>query len=150
MFRILCQILAEMQKTRVWHFYSRLVLSAKPVTKESAKISDWYACLPGHAQQQADAEQAYIQADMRGCETWVSLLDWQECPDAFPGDVVKDMRRPVVPMNKALYGHPKAGLYWEKHCDERLRKVGFEPIPECSSMYKHHDLEVMLSVRSTI
>ena len=41
--------------------------SSKPVAMEVGKIADWYACLPGHAQQQSDAVQAYIQADLRGC-----------------------------------------------------------------------------------
>ena len=90
---------------------------------DTGKIVDWYACLPGHSQEQADAEQAYIQADMRGCETWVNLPSYDECPEAFPPwwkDAVKGFRRPVVRLDKALYGHPKAGEYWEKHCDRHV------------------------------
>ena len=59
--------------------------SSKPVAMEVGKIADWYACLPGHAQEQADAEKAYVQADMRVCETWVNLPNLDECPSAFPG-----------------------------------------------------------------
>ena len=27
-----------------------------------------------------------------------------------------------------LYGHPLAGLYWEKHCHDRLKNLGWEPV----------------------
>ena len=36
----------------------------------------------------------------------------------------------MVPLRKALYGHPDAGTFWEQHCDESVRAVGFEPIHE--------------------
>jgi hypothetical protein len=36
--------------------------------------------------------------------------------------------RPVCPLERALYGHPDAGGYWEQHCDTNLRDVGFGPI----------------------
>ena len=99
--------------------------------------------------QQADAEQAYVQADMRGCETWVSLPSMDECLEAFPDwfkEKIKGMDRPVIEMKKALYGHPKAGEYWEKHCDERLKSVGFEAVPECDSVYWYPGKDLLLTV----
>ena len=65
----------------------------------------------------ADAVQAYIQATLRGTPCWIELP-----PEAVPSECnwVK-YRRPVVPLRKALYGHPDAGTFWEQHCDESVR-----------------------------
>ena len=30
----------------------------------------------------------------------------------------------------ALYGHPDAGTFWEKHCEARLIEVGFIRVPK--------------------
>jgi hypothetical protein len=46
-----------------------------------------------------------------------------------------------VRLKKALYGHPDSGSFWEKHCDEHVRSVGFLPIgPERPSTYFHAKL----------
>eukprot|EP00972_Heterocapsa_arctica_P091382 13483478-Heterocapsa_arctica.AAC.1 len=37
------------------------------------------------------------------------------------------MRRPVVQLKKALYGHPDSGTFWEKHCDKHVCDVGLPP-----------------------
>ena len=29
----------------------------------------------------------------------------------------------------AINGHPLSGVFWEKHCGARLRRVGFERVP---------------------
>ena len=66
-------------------------LGSAPATMEAARVADWYGRLPGHALHAADAEQAYIQADIRGTETWI-LLPEEEWPQSW-----KDagMRKPV-------------------------------------------------------
>ena len=54
---------------------------------------------------------------------------------------------PVVPLVRALYGHPDAGGYWEQHCDKHLRKVGFKPANEgWPGLYVHEELNVLLMV----
>ena len=55
-------------------------------------------------------------------------------------------RRIVVKLLRALYGHPDAGTFWEKHCDERLQQVGFNPIQNWPSCYVHNDLQLFLIV----
>ena len=56
-------------------------------------------------------------------------------------------RRPVVPSRKALHGHPDAGTFWEQHCDESGRAVGFEPVgEEWPSVYIHEKLQPVLVV----
>ena len=58
----------------------------------------------------------------------------------------KKYEKPVVILEKALYGHPDAGTIWEAHCDRCLRQVGFEPIPTWQSCYYHKELSLTLSV----
>ena len=58
-------------------------LGSSPATMEAGKVADFMGCLKGNTTQQADAEQAYVQADLQGTETWVWLPPeaWQEAPD---------------------------------------------------------------------
>ena len=48
-------------------------LASQPATLEASCAADAYGCLEGHTIEQADAEQAYVQADMKGAPTWVCL-----------------------------------------------------------------------------
>ena len=80
--------------------------------------------------------------------TWVTLPP--ECrPKTADGKdlwFTKGIRDPVVPLVKALYGHPDAGGYWEKHCNDHLAKVGFVPVENWPSMFWHQDLSLLLMV----
>ena len=49
-------------------------------------------------------------------------------------------------MERALYGHPDAGTYWEKHCNAHLEKIDFKPIPNWPSTYFHDGLKLALMV----
>ena len=102
---------------------------------------DFNGCIPGNDCEQADAEQAYVQADLKGTETWVALP-----PEAWPPEWQGKWHRPVVRLLKALYGHPDSGTFWEKHCDKALRQCGFEPIVNWSSCYYQKKLKLLLSV----
>ena len=77
---------------------------------EASKVTDAVGLTPGYSLSQADARQAYIQADLDDTEveTWVRLP--VEC---WPDEWLKTWdpkaplsRRPVVRLCKALYGHP--------------------------------------------
>ena len=48
-------------------------LGSCPATMEAARAGDAYGCLPGHAAEQCDAEQAYTQAMLCGTDTWVRI-----------------------------------------------------------------------------
>ena len=39
------------------------------------------------------------------------------------------MEDPVVPLERNLYGHPLAGLLWERQFEKILLKHGWEKIP---------------------
>ena len=71
---------------------------------------------------QADAEQAYVQAVLTGTETWVCLP-----PEARIGPAWANcqLKRPVVRLRLALYGHPDAGGFWEEQCDKAVKACGF-------------------------
>jgi hypothetical protein len=49
-------------------------LDSNPATMEAGKMADFYGCLPDHDCQQADAEQACVQAELRMKLVWPSLL----------------------------------------------------------------------------
>ena len=44
-------------------------LGSSPATMEASRAADAYGCAPGHDIEIADAEQAYIQAELRGADT---------------------------------------------------------------------------------
>ena len=56
------------------------------------------------------------------------------------------MYRPVCKLKLALYGHPKAGFYWQEHCKTALRKCGWEQVPSWESMFMHRGKQLFLSV----
>ena len=82
-------------------------LGSSPATLEAARAGDAYGAAPGHVIEVADAEQAYIQAEMVGTETWITLP-----PDQVPKSA-SHLRHPVFRLHRALYGHPHSGTFWE-------------------------------------
>ena len=95
---------------------------------------------------QADAEQAYVQAELKGPPTYVVLPE-----EAWPKDPIlrkrfERLRQPVVRLRKALYGHPDAGSYWEEHAERGIRESGFKRIRNgsWSSIFWHPQLRVLL------
>ena len=65
--------------------------------------------------QKADGEQAYIQAPLGGLRGGVNT--WARLPrDLWPSHF-HGMRGPVVPVPKAIYGHPESGGRWEEYCE---------------------------------
>ena len=116
-------------------------LGSALATLDASRAVDAYGCVPGHAIEVADAEQAYVQADMRGTPTWVCLP-----PEVRTGKA-RNMRRPVCRLKKALDGHPDAGAYWEEHCGAHVQSVGFEPTGcEWPSTYFHPGLQLYLVI----
>ena len=97
---------------------------SSPATLQAAKAVDFHGCLPGHCIEAADAEQAYIQVDMKGDPTWICLP-----PEARPAWWLKkfpQLRRPVCRLKKALYWNQDAGTHWEQKFVAQLKTVGFD------------------------
>ncbi len=97
-------------------------LGNAPATMDASRFADFFGCLKDHDTQIADTAQAYIQAPLKGDACWVVLPN--ECRPAS----WKSFKKPVVRLRKALRGHPDSGTFWEQHCDEHARSVGFKPI----------------------
>ena len=79
---------------------------------------------------------------MSGTQTWIRVPARQYRPE-WKG---KNM---VVPLKKALYGHPPAGVYWEQRCNTAITEAGFAPVGDCGewrSCFFHPKLEVFLMV----
>ena len=136
-------LLGNQVKNQHWEAAFFQDLGNSPASFEASRWADFYGCLPGHAVKLADAIQAYIQAKLKGPLCWVELPT-----DAWPPEIKYwKFRRPVVRLDKALYGHPDSGTMWEQHCDKKVREIGFKPIgEEWPSMYFHDELKLLLVI----
>ena len=73
-------------------------------------------------------------------ETWITIprdrwpKSWANIPD------------PVVRLERNLYGHPLAGLLWEKFCQKSILNAGFEKVLGWECLYVHYAKQLFLSV----
>ena len=56
------------------------------------------------------------------------------------------MEDPVVPLERNLYGHPLAGLLWERQFEKVLLKHGRENIPNWECLFVHREKGLFLSL----
>ena len=56
------------------------------------------------------------------------------------------MEDPVVPLERNLYGHPLAGLLWEKQFEKVLLKYDWEKVPNRECLFIHRQKGLFLSV----
>ena len=108
----------------------------------AAKVMDIISRLPGCAGQAGDAVSAYTQVEMEDAPTLLNIRK-SECPDIWirlpkhkwptTWSSVKD---PVVPLELNLYGHPLAGLLWERQFEKVLLEHGWEKVPNCELIGK--------------
>ena len=95
----------------------------------AAKVMDIMSRLPGCAVQTASAVSAYTQVKKEDAPELLKIPK-SECPDIWirlprhkwPKSW-SSMEDPVVPLEQNLYGHPLAGLLWEKAIWENLIKA---------------------------
>ena len=127
--------------------------ASTPATLEASRIADIYSCFVGsdtdsagspikHTMQSRDVEQAYLQAELEGSDTYIMLPYELWTPE------MKGMKCPVFKLEKALYGHKNSGYYWQEFCDKRVRKAGFEPISKSNwpGVYFNKKSKLMLVV----
>ena len=99
----------------------------------AAKIMDIISRLPGCDGQTADAVSAYTQVKSGRCSQIVENsqigLPRHKWPKSW-----SNMEDPVVPLERNLYGHPLAGLLWERQFEKIPLKYGWEKTShwECS------------------
>ena len=76
-----------------------------------------------------------------------------ECPDIWirlprhkwPKSL-SSMEDPVVPLERNLYGHPLAGLLWERQFEKILLKHGWEKVSNWECLFVHREKGLFLSV----
>ena len=56
------------------------------------------------------------------------------------------MEDPVVPLERNLYGHPLAGLLWERQFEKILLQHGWEKVSNCECLFVHGQKGLFLSV----
>ena len=57
-----------------------------------------------------------------------------------------NIENPVCPLQRNLYGHPLAGLIWEKHCQKSILAAGFQKVPGWECLFHHPEKGLYLSV----
>ena len=118
----------------------------------AAKVMDIISRLPGCAGQAADAVSAKTQVKMEDAPKLLKIPK-SECPDIWirlprhkwPKSW-SSMEDPVVPLEWNLYGHPSAGLLWERQFEKILLKHGWEKIPNWECLFVHREKGLFLSV----
>ena len=118
----------------------------------AAKIMDIIFRLPGCDGQAADAVSAYTQVKMEDAHKLLKIPK-SECPDVWirlprhkwpkSWSIMED---PVVPLERNLYGHPLAGLLWERQFEKILLKHGWEKVPNWECLFVHREKRLFLSV----
>ena len=117
-------------------------IAASPSAIFTINSNQAYGLLPGHKSTTADAEQAYLQAELKSqYPTWV-LIPKELWPKHWHGKYYKPMCR----LYKSLYGHPESGGHWENHLKERILKIGGEPVQNHPSTFWFPESRLLLSV----
>ena len=109
----------------------------------AAKIMDVIARLRGCDGQAADAVSAYTQVKLKDAPKLLKIpksesrdvlirLPRHKWPKSW--DKIEDL---VVPLERNLYGHPFAGLLWERQFDEVLLELEWEKVPDWECMFVH-------------
>ena len=118
----------------------------------AAKVMDIISRLPGCAVQAADAVSAYTQDRTEDPPKLLKIPN-SECPDIwnrFPRykwpKSWSSMEDPVVPLERNLYGHPLAGLLWERQFEKVLLKYGWEKVSNWECLFLHREKGLYLSV----
>jgi hypothetical protein len=110
-------------------------LGSAPATMSASKIADYHGLLPGNVLMTAGVTSAYCQAKITGTKTWVELPPGRWRDSWFKSTLrgaerQPKYRRPVVPLEMALYGHPDSGGIWEQHFDSKVKQFGFNRASE--------------------
>ena len=76
-----------------------------------------------------------------------------ECPDVWirlpkhkwpkSWEYIEDL---AVPLERNLYGHPLAGLLWERQFETALMELGWEKVPSWGCLFVHRTQKLFLSI----
>ena len=62
------------------------------------------------------------------------------CPKSWA-----NMEDPVALLERNLYGHPLAGVLWERQFEEATNELGWEEVPNWECMFVHRKQVLFLS-----
>ena len=108
--------------------------------------------LPGCEGQAADAVSACTQVKMEDAPKLLKIpksecphiwirLPRHKCPKSW-----SSIEDPVVPLERNLYGHPLAGLSWERQFEKIRLKYGWEKVSNWECLFVHRGKGLFLSV----
>ena len=107
----------------------------------AAKVKDVIAELPDCDGQAADAVSAYTQVQMEDAPR-VLRIPKSECPDIrirLPRHKCpkswSNVEDQVVPLERKMYGHPLAGLLWEREFEEVMMELGWERVKNWTCLF---------------
>ena len=132
--------------------YAVFTEQGSSASQTAAKVMDIISRLPGCAAQAADAVSAQTQVKMEGAPKLLKIPK-SECPDIWIRPprhkwpkTSSSMEDPVVPLERHLYGHPLAGLSWERQFEKILLKYGWENVSNWECFFVHREKGLFLSV----
>ena len=118
----------------------------------AAKIMDIISRLPGCDGQAADAVSAFSQVKMEDAHKLLKIQK-SECPDIWIRlprhkwpKIIVQYGRPSRSLERNLYGHPLAGLLWERQFEKILLNHGCEKVPNWECLFVHRQKGLFLSV----
>ena len=124
-------------------------LSQTPAAMGSVRAALGIAALQGHIPKVRDATQAYIQARTDGPDrprTW-ARLPRQWWPAAWFDDSGKPLYEdPVVPLVRALYGHPESGALWDAHLGAISIDLGWTRMEVHPGLWLHKKTGAVMAV----
>ena len=119
-------------------------MSSAPAAMASVRATLAIGALKGYRPLVRDAAQAYIQARIDGPgrpATWVRLPKHM-----WPESWIGKFKDPVVPLRRALYGHPESGALWEKHLSEILISLGWSKVDSHPGIWFQEQHDAVLAV----
>ena len=111
----------------------------------AAKVMDIISRLPGCSGQAADAVSAKTQVKMEDAPKLLKIPKseypdiWIRLPRHTWLKSWSSMEDPVVPLERNLYGHPLAGLLWERQFEKILLKYGWEKFSNWECFFVHRE-----------
>ena len=97
-----------------------------------------------------DAVFAYTQVKMEDAPNMLKIPK-SECPDIWIRlprhkslESWSSMEDPVVLLERNLYGHPLAGLIWERQFEKILLKYGWVKVSNCECLFVHCEKRIIL------
>ena len=124
--------------------------SASASHMAAVKFMDYIGRVPGNSLEDSDAIKAYTQVKLSTVkellgqdvqpETWISLPR-ERRPKSWD-----NIENPVCPLLRNLYGHPLAGLIWEKHCQKSILAAGLQKVQGWECLFYHPENKLYLSV----